>query len=144
MGALTSDQPPRTGDDTGPVLYRDGRPVVDRPAREQLDILLNHTDPSHPDHNPNDKTAHATVPAVKEMSAILQNLSRGQSAGGRKRAQQKIAQGEQSAIKIAETERRLRRDGKTRNLNKLIARETGLSTRTVRKHRDKLRKKSGL
>lgn len=38
-------------------IYRDGRPVTDRPRDEILEILFNHVDPDHPDYNPGDATA---------------------------------------------------------------------------------------
>lgn len=64
------------------ILYRDGKPVVDRPEEEVAAIFLNHTKPGHPDENPNGVTAGASSPIAHSFfGAAIEERRKKRQAG---------------------------------------------------------------
>lgn len=117
------------------TIYRDGKPVTDRPRNEIVDIHFNHVTPKHPDYNPGGATAGAASVVARIVFAELESDREKKIEAGRNRGEQKRKEAAQKLMTIQDAEQKLRSQGITKNLNKRIAKETGLKTDYVKKSR---------
>lgn len=126
------------------VIYRDGKPVSDRPRIEILKILTNHVeDREHPDYNPGDCTAGAACTVARVVFTESEAGKEKTRDGGRKRALQKKLAAAAKEMQIRDAEKEHRSKGITQHLNKRIAATTGLPVEYVKKTRRRIRVRKG-
>lgn len=70
------------------VIYRDGKPVTDRPPEDVAEIYLNHTQKGHPDFNPEGSTAGSAVDVTRHLFDLVRNEKIGKKHGGELRGEQ--------------------------------------------------------
>lgn len=115
------------------MIYRDGKPVTDRPTAEITKITFEHLDPHHPNHNPFGETVkEGYVVATNFIKSAVSEQAK-QSESGKKRGEELRKKATEDAKPIYDAYKQVLTDGV--RPRKAIAKTTEELQQTVRYNR---------